>query len=92
MENICDQNVSLKRRGTTPGILMKGTPFLMTSNLSAAKLFGCVGGYNLKARAMVVNLGNVSLFPVIDEIIDVHNLEPIVENGLLVPNDISGSE
>ena len=64
----------------------------MTSNLSAAALFGSVGGYNLKARAMMVNLGNVSLFPIIDEIINVHNLDPIVENGLLVPNDISGSE
>ena len=29
IEIICDSDVSLKRRGTTPGILQKGTPFLI---------------------------------------------------------------
>ena len=92
IENICDQDVSLKRRGTTPGILPKGTPFLITSNISPKNLFGTVGGRNLKARAMVINLGNVDLFPLINEIINVHGLEPFVENNLIIPQDISDSD
>ena len=92
IENICDSDVSLKRRGTTPGILRKGTPFLITSNISPKKLFGNVGGRNLKARAMIVNLGNVVLFPLINEIIDRHELEPFVENNLNIPADISDSD
>ena len=92
IENISDQSVSLKRRGTTPGILPKGTPFIMTSNISPKKLFGPIGGRNLKARAMIVNLGNANLFPVINEIINVHNLEPFVPNNLNIPEDINDSD
>ena len=92
IENICDQDVSLKRRGTTPGILPKGTPFLLTSNISPKELFGPIGGRNLKARAMVINLGTVDLFPIINEIIRIHDLEPYVENNLVIPQDISDSE
>ena len=92
IENICDQSVSLKRRGTTPGILPKGTPFLITSNISPKNLFGPVGGTNLKARAMIVKLGNADLFPLINEIINVHGLEPFVPNNLIIPEDISDSD
>ena len=92
IENICDQDVSLKRRGTTPGILPKGTPFLLTSNISPKELFGPIGGRNLKARAMVINLGTVDLFPIINEIIRIHDLEPYVENNLVIPQDISDSD
>ena len=92
IENISDQSVALKRRGTTPGILPKGTPFIMTSNVSPIKVFGPIGGRNLKARAMIVNLGNANLLPVINEIINVHDLEPFVPNNLIIPEDINDSD
>ena len=88
IENICDQIVSLKKRNNTAGKLQKGTPFIMSSNQNHVQLFGPVNGNNLRARAMILDLRNIVLFPVIDEIIRVHNLEPYVENDLIIPEDL----
>ena len=65
----------------------KGNPFVMTSNITPSVLFGPVGGNNLKARAMILNLGGIALFPVIDEILQVHDLGPFVQNDLIIPED-----
>ena len=88
LENICDQNVSIKRRNAAPGTLYRGTPFLISSNLSPYELFGQVSGNNLSARAMILNISSVQLFPIINEIIRVHGLEPYEENNLAIPDDI----
>ena len=61
IENICDTDVFLKRRNNSPGILRKGTPFTMSSSISASDLFGNVGGENMKARAMIIKLCDVNL-------------------------------
>jgi len=60
----------------------------MSSNQNHVQLFGSVNGNNLRARAMILDLRNIVLFPVIDEIIRVHNLEPYVENDLIIPEDL----
>ena len=60
----------------------------MSSNQNHVQLFGPVNGNNLRARAMILDLRNIVLFPVIDEIIRVHNLEPYVENDLIIPVDL----
>ena len=60
----------------------------MSSNQNHVQLFGPVNGNNLRARAMIMDLRNIVLFPVIDEIIRVHNLELYVENDLIIPEDL----
>ena len=88
LENICDSNVSIKRRNAAPGTLLKGTPFIITSQLSPLELFGEVGGHNLSARAMICHISDVELFPLLNDIIQKHNLPPYVENNLDIPDDI----
>ena len=90
LENICDEDVFMKRRNATPGKLLKGTPFLITSNLTPTELFGQVAGDNLTARSMIIDLSDVVLFPIIDNIIEVHNLKPVVLNSTIIPEDIVG--
>ena len=67
---------------------MKGTPFIITSNLPPAELFGPIASNNLGARAMICNIADIELFPLINEIIQTHNLEPYIENNLLIPHDL----
>ena len=61
LENITDQDVSFRRRNATPGKLMKGTPFIITSNLPPAELFGPIASNNLGARAMICNIADIEL-------------------------------
>ena len=51
----------------------------MSSNQNYVQLFGPVNGNNLRARAMILDVRNIVLSPVIDEIIRVHNIEPYVD-------------
>ena len=37
---------------------------------------------------MILNLSGIPLFPVIDEILQVHDLEAFIENDLIVPEDL----
>ena len=60
----------------------------MSSNKNHVQLFGPVNGNNLRARAMILDPRNIVLFPEIDEIIRVHNLESYVENDLIIPEDL----
>merc|ERR1719317_770427 len=50
LNNICDEDVNLKRRGVVPRKLKKGTPFILTSNLSPKNLLGELGARILAAR------------------------------------------
>ena len=59
----------------------------MTSNLSHRELFGNVKGQNLQARAMIVNLRAIPLFPIIDEVLRVHDLDPIEPDNIDIPDD-----
>lgn len=63
---------------------------MITSNLRPVDLLCDVAGDNLTARAMICNLQDVVLFPIIDEIINVHILEPLVANLTVIPDDVLG--
>ena len=88
MENIATKSVALRRRATTPGILIKGTPTVITSNRSPEDLFGQERGMILRSRMMVVNCRDVQLFPLLGEICSVNGLEEYVEDEYAVPEDI----
>ena len=88
LENICDFDVNLKRRGNVPGTLKKKTPFIITSNLSPNNLLGNLRGDILKARALIINCTGVTLFG-INIIRNLHGLQPFVPSILNFPSDLN---
>ena len=88
IENISDEDVSLKRRGTVPFKLRKGTPFVITSNLSPFELLGDLGARILTARALNVNCEGVQLYRLLEYIRNNHGLEPYIPSDLNVPSDL----
>ena len=88
LETICDNDVSLKRRGSVPGKLRKGTPFISTSNLSPTDLLGGLGATIITARALIVNCEGVTLFDLLQSIPNLHNLPPFFHSVLNIPPDL----
>ena len=87
LETLSDADVKLMRRGTTPGTLVKNTPFMITSNITPEELFGERRGQILRARCMVVNCNSIALFKQINIINQVHELPAYVQDNIDIPSD-----
>ena len=88
LESITDEDVSLSRRATVPGKLSKGTPFIITSNLSPYELLGELPARILTARCLIVNCEGVQLYMLLQVIRTIHGLDPYVQSSLNIPEDL----
>ena len=88
LENIATGDVYMKRRASLPGVLLSGTPAIITSNSPPEDVFGAVRGDIIRGRMMIVNCRDITLFDLIDHIRIIHNLPGFVPNEEQVPNDI----
>ena len=78
----------MKRRANAPGELQKGTPFIITSNLSPQNLLNNLNARILKARALSINCSGVTLFNLINIIRATHGLDPFEPVLDIVPQDL----
>jgi len=87
LETLPDADIKLRRRGTTPGTVAKGTAFALSSNKNPEELFGTDRGQILRARCMVVNCGRTPLFKLINAINEVHGVPAFIPDNLSIPSD-----
>ena len=85
-EDITEHDVLIKRRGKVGGILKKKTPFIIMSNRSPVQIFGDLANVII-SRCMVLNISGTPLFPLINNIRQIHNLPEIVNNDMDIPED-----